>query len=275
MNHGTSNVYAWIDTETTGLNPEEDHLLEIAIIMTTSTDLREIRRMHLIVHQPPHILDNMNSWCQNMHRRPRPDCNGNSLADLCTQSTVTLTKAEKLIADFLDAHRGCATETPKWLIMCGSTIDFDKKFLLKHMPSLKSRFHYRVADVSSLMEFSKRFFPGLRLPANSTSHCAMDDIYDSLNLLRFLRKTVIVSNAHHIEMPDYISSTTFWGFDAIGAPCAPHSLGYLDTHTPEIECDKDKIKRLQKEVDTLSDACSQLMRTILNKNQTKDYSILF
>lgn len=266
MNRGTSNVYAWIDCETTGLDPDKDALMEVAVIMTTSTDLREIRRLHLIIHQDADVLDDMNSWCQSMHRKPRPTDGGKSLVDLCLGSSVSVAKGEKILCDFLDAHRGCMVDNPKWLIMCGSSVDFDKKFLLKHMPSLKSRFHYRVIDVSSLMEVSKRFLVGLRLPAVKTSHCAMDDIRDSLNLLRFLRKTVIVNpSGHPLDMPDYEAAVTKWGFDVIGGLPAPSYLDYLDNQVKDQETQQEKIKRLEKQVESLGSAVALFARKIIKK----------
>lgn len=264
MNRGTSNVYAWIDCETTGLDPDKDHLMEIAVIMTTSTDLREIRRLHIIVNQDAEVLDDMNSWCQNMHRKPRPSDGGKSLVDLCISSSVSLAKAEKLLCDFLDAHRGCVVDNPKWLIMCGSSVDFDKKFLIKHMPSLKSRFHYRVIDVSSLMEVSKRFLLGLRLPTVKTSHCAMDDIRDSLNLLRFLRQAVIVNpSGFPLDMPDYEAAVTKWGFDSLGGLPAPSNLSYLDDQVSEKETPEQKIQRLEKQVESLGSAVALLAQKLI------------
>jgi len=264
-NYGTSNVCAWIDLETTQLDPKTGHILEIAVIITTGFEMKELKRMHIIVHQEPKVFDDMSDWCQDQHRKPRPDENGRSLIDLCHHSTVTLKKAEKLLGDFLDHFR-----QGKWIIMWGSSIRLDYDFLTHHMPSMKRRLHYRLGDVSSVMETCKRFYPGLRLPHADTSHCAMDDIESSLFLLRWLRKTCFLALPQFMFHEDETPAKTFrWGFDGVGGHRVPSSLDYIDYHVPGPPTEEEKISALRSELDTMAAACADAFKAILRNNKAK------
>lgn len=112
--------------------------------------------------------------------------------------------------------------------MCGSSLRLDYLFLTHHMPSMRHRFHYRQGDVSSVMEFCKRFYPGMSLPTvkQETTHCAMHDVEASLNLMRWFRQYCFLFPPS--SMPSSISKTYYWGFDAIGGPPVPSSLDHLE-----------------------------------------------
>lgn len=257
-NYGTSSIYAWVDLETTQLDPRKGQILEIAVIMTTALELKELKRMHLVIHHEPKVFDEMSTWCQDQHRRRRVAENGKSLIDLCTHSTVTLAKAEKLLGDFIDHYR-----QGKWIIMCGSSIRLDYEYLTQQMPSMKRRFHYRLGDVSSIMEVSKRFYPGLRLPAVETAHCAMDDIVTSLNLLRWLKKTCFALPHYGIHEDTTPAKVFRWGFDCVGGHRAPSALDYLDTPSPVSLSSEEKVEVMQKEIETMAAACADAFKAIL------------
>lgn len=274
-NFGTSNVYAWIDLETTDLDHSKGEILEIALILTSANDLREIKRQHIIVHHGEEVFSKMSDWCQTQHRMPRADAGNLSLVDLCRTSTVTLKKAESLLGEMLDYYR-----QDKWILMCGSSLRLDYLFLTHHMPSMKQRFHYRQGDVSSLMEFCKRFYPGMTLPSvpKDTTHCAMHDIEASLNLLRWFRKYCMIFPP--TLMATGVAKTYYWGFDEVGGPAAPSCLDYLDTtkrewrergHGPsktEKEGEKDaRIVELEEEVKRLNGRLKELEKI---NEQTKD-----
>ena len=227
-NFGTSNVYAWIDLETTDLDHTKGHILEIALILTSANDLREIKRQHIIIHHGDEVFGDMSDWCQTQHRLPRSDTGNLSLVDLCKASTISMKKAESLLGEMLDYYR-----QDKWILMCGSSLRLDYMFLTHHMPSMCQRFHYRQGDVSSVMEFCKRFYPGMTLPClpKETTHCAMHDIEASLNLMRWFRQFCFLFPPS--VMPTGVAKTYYWGFDAVGGPAAPACLDYLDVSRRE------------------------------------------
>jgi len=263
MNHGTANVYAWIDLETTDLDHTKGEILEIALILTSANDLREIKRQHIIIHHPPRVFDKMSDWCQKQHRKPRPDTGNFSLVDLCRTSTITMSKAEKLMGDILDYYR-----QGKWVLMCGSSLRLDFMFLMHHMPTMKRRFHYRQGDVSSVMEFCKRFYPGMTLPSTQreTTHCAMQDIEASLNLMRWFRQACFVMPP--TAMATGIAKTFYWGFDGVGGASAPTSLDYLDDPKRMWEGepkDADRLRALEAELETTAKAFADLVNHIIKK----------
>lgn len=208
QNYGTSEYYAWIDLETTDLDHTKGTILEIALIITTALDLRECERHHIIVSHPESVFDQMSEWCQTYHRRPRQKANGLSLIDMCRKSTIDISKAECILGSVLDRFRG-----GKWILLAGSSIRLDYMFLMHHMPTMKDKFHYRQCDVSSVMEFGKRFYPHIKLPPNQhmTTHCAMDDIEMSLNLMRWIRCTYFVYPPKY--MLSDIAKTHMYGFN--------------------------------------------------------------
>lgn len=212
-NLGTSSLYAWVDLETSGLDVYTNDILEVAVIITDSFHFNEIERLHIIVHQKEEVFTHMNSWCQKMHRKPRRTEKNKSLVDLCRASTVSLAQAERLLAEFLDKYR-----ENRWVVACGSSVQKDVEFLKVHMPSMKGRLHYRTIDVSSILEVTKRMYPGLtkHLPPSGVDHTAMADIESSFKLFRWLTKNVFVPQHYSPMKPHTVASTIRWGFDAVG-----------------------------------------------------------
>jgi oligoribonuclease len=137
----------WIDCEMTGLDPESDRLIEIAVIVTGAGLTPRIEGPVLVIHQSDAQLDKMDAWNKGTHGR-------SGLIDKVKASTVTEEQAEQQILDFV-AKYAPKGSTP----MCGNSIGQDRRFLVKYMPKLEAFFHYRNVDVSTLKELAKRWRP--------------------------------------------------------------------------------------------------------------------
>lgn len=174
---------AWIDCETTGLDFDNDSILEIAVIITDKY-LKEIEHYEAIVRQPEVVLDTMSEWARKTHSLT-PSL-GISLADACRSEghSLPLAEIETHLCSLLDKYRG-----KRKLQIAGSSVWVDKVFIMKRMPALHERLHYRVVDVSTLLECVKRWSPGIikYQPENTVDHRAISDIRSSLQLMRYYK----------------------------------------------------------------------------------------
>lgn len=168
----------WIDMEMTGLDPQTEHVLEIAALITDAELELIAEGPELIIHQPDAILDKMGEWCTDHHGR-------SGLTQASRRSTLSLAAAERQVLDFVRAH--CE---PGQSPLCGNSIGQDRRFLIHHMPELERFFHYRVVDVSTLKELVRRWYPELPPLAKAESHRALGDIRESLAELRYYRERV-------------------------------------------------------------------------------------
>jgi oligoribonuclease len=169
----------WLDLEMTGLDPRKEVILEIATLVTDS-ELNVIAEgPNLIIHQSDAILDSMNEWCIKQH-------NKTGLVDAVKQSTVLAQEAEQQTLDFLKMH-----VNPQKSPMCGNSICTDRQFLRKYMPDLEAYFHYRHIDVSTLKELAKRWSKEKVFEKKTSSHRALDDIYESLDELKHYRSELL------------------------------------------------------------------------------------
>ncbi|MBR1375171.1 MAG: oligoribonuclease [Cardiobacteriaceae bacterium] len=166
----------WIDLEMTGLNPEEDRILEMAAIVSDK-DLNIIAESEVfIINQDKKILENMNEWCKNQHGK-------NGLIEKVLASKLDEKSAENQMLEFLQKY--CyKNKSP----LCGNSIWQDRRFLCKYMPELESFFHYRNIDVSSVKELAKRWYPEAKQYKKNNNHRALDDIRESIQELDFYRK---------------------------------------------------------------------------------------
>jgi len=166
----------WIDLEMTGLNPDRDQILEIATIITTS-ELRVVAKgPNIAIHQPKHVLEQMDEWCQKHHA-------ASGLVDRVLRSKISLAQAENETLDFIRQH---AIE--KSAPLCGNSIHQDRRFLFRHMPRLEAFLHYRIIDVSTVKELVYRWYPNVDPPRKQESHLAMKDILESIEELRYYRR---------------------------------------------------------------------------------------
>ena len=173
----------WLDLEMTGLDPECDHILELATIVTDA-DLKVVAEGPVLaIHQPDSVLENMNPWCVQTHSHT-------GLTERVRQSTTTQAKAEQQTLEFLGRY-----VTPGSSPMCGNSIGQDRRFLVRHMPDLHDFFHYRNIDVSTLKELARRWQPELlKKYVKTGSHKAIEDIRESIEELKFYRAHFIRSD---------------------------------------------------------------------------------
>ena len=169
----------WIDLEMTGLNPDRDRIIEIATLITDK-DLNILAEGPVMaVHQSDTMLSGMDEWNTTTHT-------GSGLVERVRQSEVDERAAEAATLDFLGdwVERGMSP-------MCGNSICQDRRFLWRYMPGLEGYFHYRNLDVSTIKELTRRWAPELLAGVKKDSkHQALDDIRDSIEEMRYYRKTV-------------------------------------------------------------------------------------
>ncbi len=167
----------WIDCEMTGLDPEAERLIEIAVIVTGPDLTPRIEGPVLVIHQSDEQLDRMDAWNKGTHGR-------SGLIDKVKASTVTEADAQDQILAFLGRYVPKGT-TP----MCGNTISQDRRFLVKYMPKLEAFFHYRNLDVSTLKELSKRWRPDIYSAFKKQQrHTALADVHESIDELAHYRE---------------------------------------------------------------------------------------
>ena len=170
----------WLDCEMTGLDPEAERLIEIAIVVTGPNLEPRIEGPVLVIHQSDAQLDKMDAWNKGTHGR-------SGLIDKVKASTVTEADAEQQIIAFLSQYVPKGTAP-----MCGNTIGQDRRFLVKYMPRLEAFFHYRNLDVSTLKELALRWKPEVyRSFVKKSRHEALADIYESIDELKHYREHFI------------------------------------------------------------------------------------
>jgi len=176
-----NNNLIWIDLEMTGLDTLNDHIIEIATIVTDSELNILAEGPMLAIHQPASILDDMDEWNRNQHAK-------SGLSKRVLDSNIDLAQAEKETLEFLEQWVP-AKASP----MCGNTICQDRRFLAREMPKLEAYFHYRHIDVSTIKELSRRWYPDANGFVKDGSHLAMDDIRDSIKELQYYREKVFIA----------------------------------------------------------------------------------
>ena len=171
----------WVDMEMSGLNPETDRILEIAIIVTDA-HLNTIATAPVwVVHQEEAVLDAMDSWNKGTHGR-------SGLIDKVKVATQDEATVEAECIEFLKKYIKAGIAP-----MCGNTIGQDRRFMAKYMPKLEAYFHYRNIDVSTLKELCKRWHPELvKGFTKQQAHTALADIQESIEELKYYREKFIV-----------------------------------------------------------------------------------
>lgn len=166
--------------EMTGLSPDTDRIIEVAIVITDAQLATVAEAPVLVVHQGDAILDGMDDWNKSTHAR-------SGLIEKVKNSALAEAEAETRMIDFLLQH------VPKGVSpMCGNSICQDRRFLARWMPQLESYFHYRNLDVSTLKELVKRWKPELSKGLTKHGkHEALADIYESIEELKYYREHFI------------------------------------------------------------------------------------
>jgi len=173
----------WIDCEMTGLDLRADALIEVAALVT-DFDLNVVGEgVDVVVKPPQEALDQMDDFVRNMH----------TVSGLLDEldAGMTLAEAEKQVLDYVRAHCPESSRPP----LAGNTVATDRAFLARDMAELESFLHYRIVDVSSIKELSRRWYPRAyyNAPAKSGNHRALADIQESIEELRYYRDAVFVA----------------------------------------------------------------------------------
>lgn len=167
----------WMDMEMTGLDPATCVPLEIATVITDS-DLNVLAEgPSLVIRQSASVMAAMDEWNTTQHGK-------SGLTESVLKSRVTCAQAEDMTLGFIAAW----TE-PGRSPLCGNSIGQDRRFLRRYMPRLEQHLHYRVIDISSIKELASRWYRA-DAPAKGESHRALDDVHESLEELRFYRRTI-------------------------------------------------------------------------------------
>jgi len=167
----------WLDCEMTGLDPEVDRIIEIAVVVTGPHLTPRIEGPVFVIHQSDAQLDKMDAWNKGTHGR-------SGLIDKVRATTLTEAQAEEQTLAFL-AQYVPKNATP----LCGNTIGQDRRFLVKYMPRLEAFFHYRNLDVSTLKELSRRWRPEVYNSFKKQQrHTALADVHESIDELVHYRE---------------------------------------------------------------------------------------
>jgi oligoribonuclease len=176
----------WLDCEMTGLNPETERLIEIAIVVTGPNLEPRIEGPVLVIHQSDEQLDKMDAWNKGTHGK-------SGLILKVKESTLNEDVAQVELLEFI------AQYVPKGASpMCGNSIGQDRRFLVKYMPKLEAYLHYRNLDVSTLKELARRWRPDVYSSFKKKQwHTALADVHESIDELihyrdNFLQKDFIV-----------------------------------------------------------------------------------
>ena len=162
----------WLDCEMSGLDPDKERLLEIAIVVTGPDLTPRIEGPVLVIHQSDELLGKMDAWNKGTHGK-------SGLIDKVKASTLTEAEAEAQLIAFLKPYVSKGVSP-----MCGNTIGQDRRFLSKYMPKLEAWFHYRNLDVSTLKELSRRWKPSVYESfKKAQKHTALADVHESIDEL--------------------------------------------------------------------------------------------
>jgi oligoribonuclease len=172
----------WIDCEMTGLDLANDALIEIAALVTDGELTILDSGIDVVIKPPEESLRNMTKVVRDMHTT------SGLLKEL--PSGITLAEAEQRVLDYVRSHVPDAKKAP----LCGNSIATDRSFLARDMPALDGHLHYRMVDVSSIKELSRRWYPRVYFasPEKNGGHRALADITESIRELRYYRSAVFV-----------------------------------------------------------------------------------
>jgi oligoribonuclease len=173
-------LLVWVDMEMTGLRPDHDRIIEVALVITDESLAVRAQSESFAIRQTDEVLGGMDQWNQSTHKR-------SGLIDRVRVSPWSEESAEQALLDFL-APWVPSGKSP----MCGNSICQDRRFMARYMPRLESFFHYRNLDVSTLKELCRRWRPEVaRKFGKRGAHTALADIFESIDELRFYREHFI------------------------------------------------------------------------------------
>ena len=184
------NNLIWVDMEMTGLLPETDRIIEVALVVTDANLNTIAEGPVMVVHQPDSVMDGMDAWNKSTHKK-------SGLIDKVKASTMNEADVEARMIEFLAEHVPASTSP-----MCGNSICQDRRFMARSMPKLEAYFHYRNLDVSTLKELAKRWKPEIMSGMKKHGkHEALADIYESIEELKYYRE-------HFLNCPPVLPQTS-------------------------------------------------------------------
>lgn len=172
----------WMDMEMSGLDPETERILEIAVLITDG-DLNVVAEgPNLVLHQPDVVLEAMDEWNTRHHGQ-------SGLTQRVRESIVDEAQASVALMDFL-AHHTEKNKAP----LAGNSIHQDRRFVARYLPEVEDWLHYRNVDVSTIKELAQRWYPKqyAARPSKKGSHRAMDDLMESIEELKYYRGAVFL-----------------------------------------------------------------------------------
>src|SRR3954468_10280111 len=176
----SENNLIWLDMEMTGLFPDTDRIIEVAVVVTDPMLEIRVEGPVFAIHQSDAVLDGMDAWNKGTHGR-------SGLIDRVKASTVDEAQAEALVIEFLQRHVP-KNRSP----MCGNSICQDRRFLARTMPRLEAFFHYRNLDVSTLKELARRWKPDILAGfRKAQAPTALADIEESIDELAYYREHLL------------------------------------------------------------------------------------
>jgi oligoribonuclease len=178
----------WLDCEMSGLDPEKERLLEIAVVVTNADLSVRVESPVFVIHQDDAVLNAMDAWNKGTHGK-------SGLIDKVKASTVTEDQASDALLAFIKKY------VPKQASpMCGNTISQDRRFLVKYMPKFEAYFHYRCLDVSTLKELSRRWRPEVyKSFKKQQAHTALADVHESIDELVHYRTHFLRMQATDVQ----------------------------------------------------------------------------
>ncbi|MDH6462878.1 oligoribonuclease [Micromonospora purpureochromogenes] len=178
-----ADLLVWIDCEMTGLDLAGDALIEVAALVT-DPDLNVLGEgVDVVIHADEAALAAMPEIVATMHGK-------SGLTEEVRRSTVTLAEAEDLVLEYVTSH----VKDPRTAPLCGNSIATDRGFIARDMPRLDAHLHYRMIDVSSIKELTRRWYPRVYFgqPQKGLAHRALADIRESIRELEYYRRTIFV-----------------------------------------------------------------------------------
>lgn len=174
------NNLVWVDMEMSGLNPDSDRVLEVAVVVTDAQLEVLAEGPVLVLHQSDRVLNGMDAWNRSTHGR-------SGLIDKVRASTLEESMVEEQLISFLARY-----VSPGKAPMCGNSICQDRRFMARWLPRLENFFHYRNVDVSTLKELARRWAPQvMRSFEKKSKHEALADIYESIEEMRHYRQHLL------------------------------------------------------------------------------------
>ncbi len=172
----------WMDMEMSGLEPETDRILEVAVLVTDGELNVVAEGPNLVLHQPDAVLEAMDEWNTTHHGQ-------SGLTKRARESTIDESQASTALLEFLAEHT-----KKKKAPLAGNSIHQDRRFVAGYLPDVEDWLHYRNVDVSTIKELARRWYPKLYAgrPTKKGSHRAMDDLMESIEELKYYRKALFL-----------------------------------------------------------------------------------